>query len=85
MYALVDRTGNFDLASLRAFNDFYLRYRLLKAKGVVDVVSVGGYVKEYQIDVDPYKLRAYGITFGEVIDAVKSANLRRGGRFLEVS
>jgi Cu(I)/Ag(I) efflux system membrane protein CusA/SilA len=85
MYALVDRTGKFDLASLRALNDFYLRYRLLKAKGVADVVSVGGYVKEYQIDVDPYKLRAYGIIFGEVINAVKSANLQRGGRFLEVS
>jgi len=85
MYALVDRTGKFDLASLRAFNDFYLRYRLLKAKGVADVVSVGGYVKEYQIDVDPYKIRAYGITFEEVINAVKSANLQRGGRFLEVS
>lgn len=85
MYALVDRSGRFDLASLRAFNDFYLRYRLLKAKGVADVVSVGGYVKEYQIDLDPYKLRAYGITYDEVIKAVKSSNFQRGGRFLELS
>ncbi len=85
MYALVDRSNKFDLAYLRAFNDFYLRYRLLKAKGVADVVSVGGYVKEYQIDVDPYKLRAYGITFDEVINAVKSSNFQRGGRFFELS
>ncbi len=85
MYALVDTSGKHDLSYLRAFNDFYLKYILLTADGVSEVATVGGYLKEYQIDIDPYKLRQYGITINDIINAVKGANRQSGGRVLEVS
>ncbi|MEO0163798.1 MAG: CusA/CzcA family heavy metal efflux RND transporter [candidate division WOR-3 bacterium] len=85
MYALVDTSGKYDLSFLRTFNDFYLRYKILSADGISDVASVGGYLKEYQIDIDPYKLRAYGLTLNDVIKAVKGSNMQSGGRVIEVS
>ncbi len=85
MYALVDTSGKNDISFLRTFNDFYLRYRILSADGVSDVASVGGYLKEYQVDIDPYKLRAYGLTLNDVIEAVKGSNMQSGGRVIEVS
>lgn len=85
MYALVDTSGRHDLSYLRSFNDFYLKYILLTADGVSDVATVGGYLKEYQIDIDPYKLRQYGITIDDIIKAVKGGNKQSGGRVLEVS
>ncbi len=85
MYALVDTSGKNDLASLRTFNDFYLRYYLQSVDGVSEVASVGGYLKEYQIDVDPYKLKEYGLTLNDIVGAVKRANGQAGGRVIEVS
>ncbi len=85
MYALVDTSGRHDLASLRSFNDFYLRYLLLEADGVAEVAPVGGYLKEYQIDIDPHKLRQYSLTLNDVLKAVRKANAQSGGRVVEVS
>lgn len=85
MYALVDTSGKYDISFLRTFNDFYLKYRVLSADGVSDVASVGGYLKEYQVDINPYKLRTYGLTLNDVLNAVKGANMQSGGRVIEVS
>src|SRR6202040_4074757 len=67
-YALVDKTGKHDLAALRSLQDWHLRYALESVKGVAEVASVGGFVKEYQIDLDPNKLLAYGIPIGDVVN-----------------
>ncbi len=85
MYALVDTSGKNDVAYLRTFNDFYLRYYLQSVEGVSEVASVGGYLKEYQIDVDPYRLKEYGLTLNDIVRAVKRANGQAGGRVIEVS
>jgi Cu(I)/Ag(I) efflux system membrane protein CusA/SilA len=84
-YALVDTTGRYSLADLRTFQDFYLRYFLSEVEGVAEVASVGGFVKEYQIDVDPRKLLAYNIPLTKVIKAVSRSNRDVGGRVLEIS
>ncbi|MBI4871176.1 MAG: efflux RND transporter permease subunit [Candidatus Riflebacteria bacterium] len=63
-----------DLAELRALQDFYVRYQLNSVPGVAEVASVGGFVREYQIDLDPEKLRAYGVTLGELYAAVTRSN-----------
>src|SRR3569833_3157892 len=67
-YALVDETGKDDLAALRSFQDWHLRYALESVKGVAEVAPVGGFVKEYQVDLDPYKLLACGIPISEIVD-----------------
>lgn len=84
-YALVDRAGRHGLAELRAFQDFTLRYALSSVPGVAEVASVGGYEKQYQVTVDPNRLRAYGITLAQVGDAVRRSNGDSGGRLLEMS
>ncbi len=78
-------TGGWDLEELRTTQDWYVRYWLLAADGVSDVASVGGYVKEYQVDVDPDAMRAYGVTLDEVFMAVKSANIDVGAKTLELN
>ena len=84
-YALVDKTGQHDLAELRTLQDFTLRYALESVPGVAQVASVGGYERQYQVTIDPEKLRAYGITIGDVADAVRRNNGEVGGRILEMS
>jgi len=84
-YALVDKSGNQDLAELRGLQDFNLRYALEAVKGVAEVASVGGFVKEYQINVDPNKLASYSIPLKKVINAVRKSNSDVGGRVLEIA
>jgi len=77
--------GGWDLAELRSIQDWYVRFALQGVDGVAEVASVGGFVKEYQIDVDPDALRAYGISLTEVFNAVQSSNLDVGARSIEVN
>jgi len=84
-YALVDRTGQHDLAELRSLQDWNLRYALASVPGVAEVASVGGFVRQYQVQVDPNRLRAYGVTLPEVVAAVRSSNQDAGGGVLEIS
>ncbi|HEY5935418.1 MAG TPA: efflux RND transporter permease subunit, partial [Kofleriaceae bacterium] len=73
-YALVDKTGGHDLSQLRSIQDWNIRYALESVPGVAEVASVGGFEKQYQIAVDPTKLRAYGITLQDVMAAVRRSN-----------
>jgi Cu(I)/Ag(I) efflux system membrane protein CusA/SilA len=84
-YALVDRTGGNDLMELQSLQDWTLRYALQALPGVAEVASVGGFQKEYQIDLDPNRLAALGISLREVLEAVRRSNNDVGGRVLEVS
>ena len=83
-YALVDRTGTHDLASLRSFQDWHLRTWLQSVPGVAEVASIGGFQKQYQIHVDPERLRAYGIPIDRVLAAVRDGNSEVGGRLVEI-
>lgn len=84
-YALFDKTGQHDLAELRSLQDWFVRFELATIDGVAEVASVGGFVKEYQVLVDPNKLRAYDIPLQMVIEAVRSSNQETGGRTLEMA
>ncbi|HEY2408372.1 MAG TPA: CusA/CzcA family heavy metal efflux RND transporter [Polyangiaceae bacterium] len=84
-YALVDRSGQHDLQQLRSLQDWNLRYALESVPGVAEVASVGGYVKQYQVHVDPTKLVAHGVTIDEVVRAVRASNEDVGGRVLEIA
>ena len=82
-YALVDETGQHDLAGLRGFQDWHLRYWLASVRGVAEVASIGGFVRQYQVNVDPNKLAAYDLAVGDVIRAIKASNNEVEGRLLE--
>jgi Cu(I)/Ag(I) efflux system membrane protein CusA/SilA len=82
-YVLADESHAHSLAELRSYQDWYLRYHLKSVRGVADVASVGGYVRQYQVNVDPNRLRAYGVPVARVVDAVKSGNNDVGGRLIE--
>src|SRR5882724_11934124 len=84
-YALVDHTHKYSLADLRALQDWHLRYQLETVPGVAEVASIGGFVRQYQVQLDPNKLLAYGIPLSIVIDRVKSSTNEVGGRVLELS
>lgn len=84
-YALVDKTGQNDLADLRAIQDFKLRYWLSAIDGVAEVASIGGFVKEYQVHVDPHRLASFGIGLPKVIEAIRRSNNDVGGRVLEIA
>ncbi len=84
-YALVDKTGKHDLAQLRSIQDWYLRYPLQAVSGVSEVASVGGYVKQYQIEVNPNALLAYGIPLSKVKQAIQRSNNDVGGRLIEMA
>ena len=77
--------GGWDLAELRSIQDWQVRYALAAAGGVAEVASIGGFVKEYQIDVDPDALRAYGTTLQEVFHAVRNSNMDIGARTVEIN
>ncbi len=83
-YALVDRSGTHDLAEIRAFQDWTLRYWLQSVPGVAEVASVGGFQKQYQVQIDPDRLVAYGIPLDRVLDAVRDGNADTGGRLIEM-
>src|SRR5690242_1194917 len=83
MYSL--NSTNRDLAELRSMQDWYLRYQLASVEGVSEVASVGGFVKQYQVTVDPTKLRAYNLSISEVAMAIKKSNGEVGGRSIEIS
>ncbi len=84
-YALVDETGRNDLADLRSFQDWYLRYWLESVPGVAEVAAVGGFVRQYQVDIDPNKLLGYGIPLGDVIRKIRESNNDVGGNVIEFS
>jgi len=77
--------GGWDLQELRSIQDWYVRYGLQSADGVAEVASIGGYVKEYQIDVDPAAMREHNVTLSEVFNAVRNSNLDVGARTIEVN
>ena len=84
-YALVDKTHRYSLADLRTLQDWNLRYALETVPGVSEVATIGGYVKQYQVQLDPNKLLAYGIPLSTVIDRVKQSTNEVGGRVLDMS
>src|SRR5204862_7496953 len=84
-YAFVDDSGKLDLSQLRSIQDWNLRYALASVKGVSEVAPIGGFVKEYQIDLDPNALVAYNIPLSEVVNAIKMSNADVGGRVFEVA
>src|SRR3984957_1176628 len=83
-YALVDHSHKHSLADLRSLQDWYLRYQLETVPGVAEVASIGGFVRQYQVNVDPDKLRAYGIPLSTVIEKVRGSTNEVGGRLLEM-
>jgi len=84
-YALVDTTGQHNLQELRSFQDWVLRYHLQSVPGVAEVASLGGFVKQYQIVIDPNRLLSYNIPITRVVEAVRKSNQEVGGRVLEFS
>ncbi len=84
-YALVDESGRHDLAELRSYQDWYLRYQLQAVPGVAEVASIGGFVKQYQVNVDPNKLLAYNIPFTRLTQAIRMSNNDVGGSSIEMS
>jgi Cu(I)/Ag(I) efflux system membrane protein CusA/SilA len=76
-------SGGWDPQELRTIQDFYVRYSLTSAKGVAEVASIGGFVKEYQVDIDPNAMKAYGVTIAQIMKAVKKSNLDIGARTIE--
>lgn len=83
-YALVDRTGTLDLAQLTSLQNWFLKYELQKVPGVAEVATAGGMVKQYQITLDPDRLRAYGLTLAQVKQAIVRGNREAGGSAIEV-
>jgi Cu(I)/Ag(I) efflux system membrane protein CusA/SilA len=84
-YALVDDTGQNNLAQLRSLQDWRLKYALGSVHGVAEVASIGGFVKEYQVNVDPNKLINHGVSMNDVVEAVRTSNSDVGGKSLEIS
>jgi len=82
-YVLADPTGKHGLAELRSVQDWYLRNHLRSVPGVADVAPIGGYVRQYQVNVDPNRLQAYGLSIGRVMEAVRAGNNDVGGRLVE--
>jgi Cu(I)/Ag(I) efflux system membrane protein CusA/SilA len=73
------------LADTRSLQDWYVRYQLTKAQGVSEVASIGGFVREYQVTVDPLRLAGYGITLDQVTQAIRASNRDVGGRVVELA
>ena len=84
-YALIDTTGRQSLADLRSYQDWYLRYYLKSVPGVAEVAPLGGFVRQYQVNVDPNKLQSFNIPISKVVAAVRSGNNDVGGRLVEFS
>ena len=84
-YALVDKSGKHDLAQLRTYQDWYLRYALQSVPGVAEVAGIGGFQKQYQVTIDPNRLQSYKLSIMDVADAIKKSNNEMGGRLIEWS
>ncbi len=84
-YALVDRSGRHDLAQLRSLQDWFLRYELQTVAGVAEVATVGGMVRQYQVTVDPNKLRAYNLPLAHIREAIERANQEAGASVIEMA
>ena len=84
-YALVDDSGKRNLADLRGVQDWFLRYALASVDGVAEVASIGGFVKQYQVNLDPVKLAAYDKSIKDVVQAIRASNNEVEGRLLEFS
>ena len=84
-YALVDHTHRYSLADLRSLQDWYLRYQLESVPGVAEVATIGGFVRQFQVNLDPNKLRAYDIPLSTVIDRIRASTNEVGGRVLDLS
>uniref|UniRef100_UPI0035AF1679 efflux RND transporter permease subunit n=1 Tax=Hylemonella sp. TaxID=2066020 RepID=UPI0035AF1679 len=84
-YALVDRTGRTDLGQLRALQDWFLKFELKSVPNVAEVASLGGMVRQYQVVLDPDRLRSFGITHGQVLEAIRRSNQETGGAVLELA
>src|SRR3984893_16403350 len=82
-YALVDTSGKHSPADMRSYQDWYLRYYLRSVPGVAEVAPIGGYTRQYQVNLDPNRLRAYGIPVSRVVEAVRGGNSESSGRLLE--
>jgi Cu(I)/Ag(I) efflux system membrane protein CusA/SilA len=82
-YALVDESGRHSLAEMRSYQDWYLKYYLKAVPGVAEVAPIGGFGKQYQVNVDPNRLQAYGISINRVVEVVRSGNYESAGRLLE--
>ncbi len=82
-YVLVDTTGQQSLADMRAYQDWYLRYYLKAVPGVAEVAPIGGFTRQFQVNVDPRRLQAYGIPISRVVEAVRGGNTEAGGRLVE--
>src|SRR5438445_12572453 len=83
-YILVDHTYQRSLADLRSLQDWYLRYQLETVPGVAEVATIGGFVRQYQVNLDPNKLRAYGIPLSTVLEKVRASTNEVGGRLLDM-
>ena len=83
-YVVLDTTGTHDLSELRSIQDFFLKYELTAVPGVSEVASIGGFVKQYQVEVDPRALQAYGIPIQKVRSAIRNSNQDVGGRLIEM-
>lgn len=84
-YALVDKSGTHSLADLRTYQDWYLRYHLQSIPGVAEVAPIGGFVRQYQVNIQPDKLLSYNVSLNEVVEAVRDSNDDVGARMLEIS
>ncbi len=83
-YVLIDRTGGHDLAQLRTIQDWFLKFELQTVEGVSEVATIGGMVKQYQVIIDPNKLRAFNIPLSQVAEAIRNANQETGGSVVEM-
>ena len=83
-FALVDRTGQHDLAALRSLQDWFIKYELKSVPGVAEVATIGGMVRQYQVVVDPDKLRAFGVTLAQLKNAIRAGNAETGGSVIEM-
>ena len=84
-YALIDKSGSNDLSQLRGFQDWYMRYYLQSVPGVAEVASIGGFQKQYQVNINPDALSAYKVPLNKVVDAIRNSNNDVGGRLVEFS
>jgi Cu(I)/Ag(I) efflux system membrane protein CusA/SilA len=82
-YALVDKSGKHNLAELRTYQDWYLRYAIQSVPGVAEVASIGGFQKQYQVTIDPNRLQNYGLSVMQLVDAIRKSNNEVGGRLIE--
>ena len=85
LYSLIDKTGNLDISQLRGIQDWFLKYELQTVPGVSEVAAIGGMVKQYQVQVDPDKLRAYGVPLSHIQMALKRGNQETGASVVEMA